>query len=336
MLSHNSFSHTTNQSVFKHYLLHGTAPPEYVNVSSRDIKNAKINKKKNKYNEDNKIRNKTYKEFLLTKKNSLIQINKKVEIIENLDEVNLVKWIEGLEVLKNDLEMEDDDLRIIIRSTIETKVKSKLGEVQTSKEIFTKLKQLKYSAEKASIYQKRLDAIKQTGYALIDQYLEAINENVDALTNCLNYNETEQLRKVNEHYISGLGPKTRIKFLLKDMDKFEEIHSIIRKTEYIILDEWKIKNPIKKHCSLHGLGSHTTSECRSNRRPIQKSGNKNYEYKAAKTHKYDKGISTTKHCSFHNCNTHSNEERRAQNNKNSINRHIKKPKGKAKNLKGKT
>ena len=32
MLSHNSFSHTTNQSVFEDYLLHGTAPPEYVNT----------------------------------------------------------------------------------------------------------------------------------------------------------------------------------------------------------------------------------------------------------------------------------------------------------------
>ncbi|KRH93119.1 hypothetical protein M153_1486000982 [Pseudoloma neurophilia] len=139
----------------------------------------------------------------------------------------------------------------------------------------------KYPVEDGQIYLKQLQKIRQENYRFIGDYEDTIKECVNKWALCTEAKKDEEIRRIEEVFLTNLNPKVEIEMLKTGhttaqtiSDKIKCIEKILRRqikeremshNTFIQNNTERVKEPLQipkeKYCSYHKNFSHNTSDC---------------------------------------------------------------------------
>ncbi|WUR03433.1 prp pol polyprotein-like [Vairimorpha necatrix] len=274
-----------NKSILETYFRVG-----YINLSSKDENPKEYDKKKKEQQFNTKSLTFSMKIEGLEDK-----LSQEIKIIEDIDSLDILKWCQEIETL---IEVNKWDKRIqlaILRQLIKDDKLMDYNKYETWNEIKEYLISVKFPLEERRYYRRKLLNIHQTNYTKIQEYYDAIKQNLTIVRTMEKLMDEEVDRLFEEAFHAGLGKFTygrvleygfgsyqasfeflkgleiKISIRAKEIREFRSINSNDNRPMHNNHSEFKKD----KYCKLHKYSNHTTEECTKYDKDFYKRNNDN-------------------------------------------------------------
>lgn len=239
-------------SVVEYYLRYNRLPTEYRNLNSNATnENAKntfhINKNTIENQDSNKINDKFF-EVDVKIKNVNTSFKKRIYMIQNLKECDIVNWLEDFEKICKLTEWNENEMRIILQNVIN----DKNFDVECLEDDYKKNRNLilKYIFPKEtgiSILME-LETISQSNFYTISEYYNKIHKILSKYSICCDIGKAEFERKFEESFMRGLCKHTRLEIVKINERRINKILEYLKNLEsniFTLMNEQKYKQKIK-------------------------------------------------------------------------------------------
>ncbi|MEG0619454.1 MAG: reverse transcriptase domain-containing protein, partial [Bacilli bacterium] len=227
---------------------------------------------------------KNYAEFSVTIPGTAMIINRKIGIIENIAETDMITWTNEFREIAQLCNWPSEIQINVLHNLVNL---SYIHELSTLADIDSKLQYLlrtKYPISRSSEFYFTLHNIKQNDYYTIKDYLNKINEHVNILSISLSWSNELKNEKIQETFYAGLNNTTKLEMVKLGIFNYAEIYNKINIVEEKLIElgysknsehnekntlnnNLKISKNVKKYenkyCTFHKSNRHDSSECRA-------------------------------------------------------------------------
>ncbi|KAI5153460.1 hypothetical protein ENBRE01_3199, partial [Enteropsectra breve] len=225
-------------------------------------------------------------EYRLEKTN--LQFKKHLRPLHFLSTETIELWITSFRNAADLCRWDDASAFEVLMNLLPVNLQKEIQEEGTVDKALDHLLKLAFPVSDALFYLKSLEKMSQHNYALIQDYLGAIEQNVSYVAICNSWNKSSIRARVEETFLKGLSYETQMELAKQDKHTMSDILNYIQRVEKRIASfangraEGRSNNDKKqsssKWCTLHRTNLHDNTECRAQ---IAKTNEKSH-YKSAK------------------------------------------------------
>ncbi|KAG0420565.1 Transposon Tf2-6 polyprotein [Dictyocoela roeselum] len=283
----------STKSIFSFYVRFNRVPREHDIMSSYKNLEDAIRNEYNQHQDNGSLESTSNcAAFEYTSKLTGLKIQHKIEILEDIQKQDILKWSRRFQELASMCGWTEDGRLEVLSHIINPEIRSKITYTGRTDGILESILRLKYNPSRAHYYYQKLSNIKQENYYLIQTYAKEIRNTCQKLALCCNWTDELLKEKTEEAFFINL--ENHVKIEMERMNKYlaSEICETIEKIENMIIEE------------INTQASPNKRENNTYEKTTQKRRERNHKY------------ARQKFCDYHKTSNHSNEECRHQKNSN--------------------
>ena len=210
--------------------------------------------------------------FKYTIPNTNLEIERTLDVLENLEKQSVKKWIsrfyETSSILNWTTEIALKVLQAIISPTLYHLVQT----CQSIEQVTGCLLQAQHPPEKALTYYRDLSLIRQKNFYRIKDYFHTLELITEKLAICKSWTDQELRFKLEEVFFGNLAPLTSVEVIRQNLVKASDVVNRISAIEDTLIKQRETQtynknrsgfreNQRGKYCRYHKVTTHDSSEC---------------------------------------------------------------------------
>ena len=273
--------------------------------------------------------------------NSDIFLEKEIEFLEDLNEQDLLEWVEKIKEICSLFQWTNEVAYQVLKASISDELNKLVKNSTNISNCVEELLSVTYNQTVLEELYRKAQTIKQNYFFLIERYGKEIEKVVRKISCCKQWSKNKAREKAEEMFFLGLANETRLELSRTNTVNMFDIIRSIKKTEDLLIKVWKDENESRscshirrreprKWCDFHRCESRDTNQCKRlwkhdferknyahTRRNDNKNGDKTNQY-------YEKGYFRKRNLNY-NKNNYRKFDRQSESKMNSADENNTKP-----------